>query len=148
MSFNPEVPKSVRIVLAGQPIGKGRPRVTRTGRLYTPEKTIRYEDRLALAAQEAMNGGQLFDCQLFVKVEAHLQIPVSWSHKKRLAALVGTVRPLGKPDLDNFIKSLDGLNGVVWVDDARVVEISASKFYSDAPRLEVVVSNHPIFFAV
>ena len=42
----------IRIVMAGEPIGKGRPRFSRaTGTVYTPEKTARYEERLAWAAQ-------------------------------------------------------------------------------------------------
>jgi hypothetical protein len=45
-------------------------------------------------------------------------------------------RPTGKPDLDNVIKSLfDGLNLVTWADDAQIVDMTASKWFGDEPRL-------------
>ena len=45
----------IEIILAGVPVGKGRPRfVKSTGRAFTPEKTVRFEDRLSIVAQEAM----------------------------------------------------------------------------------------------
>ena len=40
----------VEIELSGQPVGKGRPRFTKTGHAYTPEKTKEYERRLHAAA--------------------------------------------------------------------------------------------------
>ncbi len=36
---------------------------------------------------------------------------------------------------------LDGLNEVAYKDDAQVVNVSASKYYSDDPRVEVIVSR-------
>jgi hypothetical protein len=49
----------VTIRLAGEPNGKGRPRIsTRNGmvRAYTPEKTRNYSAALRMAAQVAMGG--------------------------------------------------------------------------------------------
>ena len=40
----------VEIEISGQPIGKGRPRFTKTGHAYTPTKTREYEKRLHAAA--------------------------------------------------------------------------------------------------
>ena len=39
--------------------------------------------------------------------------------------------PIGRPDLDNFVKTfLDSMNGILWHDDSQVVEIVASKFWA------------------
>lgn len=46
-----------------------------------------------------------------------------------------------RPDLDNLIKSLDGINGVVFSDDALVAEIHATKLWSDNPRSEIIVES-------
>lgn len=131
---------AIVIELPGEPRGKGRPRfVRRTGHAFTPEKTRSYESMLQGAAIEAMNGKPIIDGPLDVKVEAHFPVPASWSKKKQAAALLGVTRPTKRPDWENIAKMLDAFNGVVWRDDAQVVDGSISKFYSDRPRLVVTV---------
>ena len=49
----------------------------------------------------------------------------------------GALRPITKPDADNFAKVIDALNGIVWPDDNQVVELTVEKFYSTRPRLEM-----------
>jgi len=132
----------IRIVMAGEPIGKGRPRFSRaTGKAYTPEKTARYEERLAWIAQSAMVGKTLFDGPLTVTVTAFMSIPESKPAKWKTAALAGATRPTKKPDLDNFAKCLDALNKVVWVDDSQIVNLHVEKHWSDQPRIEITVDN-------
>ena len=65
------------------------------------------------------------------------------THKKeRALRLSGAHRPTVKPDTDNYIKStLDGLNGLLWADDNQIVDLVASKFYSDRPRVEIEVEE-------
>ena len=131
---------SVTIVLDGDPIAKGRPRFSRkSGATYTPVKTQRYEDRLAWAAQVVMRGLPLLDMALVVRIVVYKSVPDSWSIKKRAAALAGTTRPTGKPDVDNYAKCMDALNKIVWTDDSLIVELNVKKFYSDRPRLEIFV---------
>lgn len=130
----------IEITLAGAPVGKGRPRfVKATGRAFTPEKTVRYEDRLMIEAQHVMNGRPLLDGPLRVVVEAYMPIPSSRPKRWQGAARAGQIRPTSKPDWDNFGKILDALNLVVWTDDAQIVDGRVLKFYSDRPRLKVSV---------
>lgn len=125
--------------LAGAPMGKERVRVTRQGHAYTPERTVNYESRLALAAQQAMAGRPLFEGPLRVTVVAEMPIAESKPKKWKAAALAGEVRPTKKPDWDNFGKILDALNLVVWVDDSQIVDGTVSKIYSASPKLSVRV---------
>lgn len=124
------------VELAGAPLGKERLRVRRaTGTQYTPERTINYESRLALVAQEAMKGRPLLLGPIAIDLRIYMPIPVSRPKRWKAEALSGAQRPLTKPDWDNVAKILDGVNLVVWRDDAEVVEAHVYKYYSDRPRL-------------
>ena len=67
----------VEIEVSGQPQGKGRPRFTRTGKAYTPDKTREYESRIQAAAWNAMQNMKLDMTERFVSVEiiAFMEIP-------------------------------------------------------------------------
>lgn len=133
----------VVIDLPGQPRGKGRPRFGRAGgfvRVWTDKKTASYEDLLGAAGRSAMGGLQVRLCALSVAVDARMAIPPSWSKRKRLAALSGDLSHTGKPDFDNIAKIVgDGLNGIVWKDDAQIVACAFHKFYSADPGLKISV---------
>lgn len=130
----------INIVLAGAPMGKQRVRFSRaTGRAFTPERTVNYESRLALAGQEAMRGQPPMEGPLAVDMNVYMAIAESKPKKWKAAAMAGAERPTKKPDLDNFAKMLDALNLIVWIDDSQIVRLQTAKFYSDAPRLEIAV---------
>ena len=141
--------ESVRIELAGLPVGKGRPRFVRaTGHAFTPAKTRNYESDLRYAAQEAMAGRPPIAEAVSVSVLACFPIPQSWSKKKQLSALNGGIHPTNRPDCDNLLKVLDALNQIVFVDDKQIVSASIRKEYSDRPRLEMTVSPLTLPFMV
>lgn len=129
----------VRIHLAGAPRGKERVRTTKTGHVYTPERTVTYEGRLAYAAQEAMKGRPPLEGALEVDVIINVPIALSWPKKRQDAARKGVERPIKKPDWDNHAKICDALNLIVWVDDAQIVDGRVRKFYSDTPGMTIVV---------
>lgn len=129
------------IVVEGEVVPKGRARITRSGIAYTPKKTRDYENKLAFFAQQAMKDTPLFEGPLVVHVEVTIPITESWSKKKREKALAGEIRPISRPDLDNYIKILDGINGIVWKDDSQIVELTARKIYGEKPRLFVDIDS-------
>ena len=132
----------IKIVLAGEPIGKGRPRMAKTtGHVYTPPRTASYENRLAWAAQTEMKGRKLMDGPLDVSIRVYLGIPASMTKVKRALAQAGYAWPTKKPDYDNVAKILDALNKVVWLDDAQVVRCLVEKHWSDQPRLEIIITQ-------
>lgn len=132
----------LRLVIPGIPAAKGRPRITTVGghaRAFTPAKTRAYETRIADAGAAAMDGTAPFDQPLQVTITAFVAMPKSLSQVKRAAAIDGALKPVTRPDVDNYAKVLDGLNGVVWRDDAVVCDLAVRKRYAISPRLEIVV---------
>jgi Holliday junction resolvase RusA-like endonuclease len=136
--------KIIEFRIPGEPVAKGRPRsFIRGGHVghYTPEKTARYENLVRLAAQQAMAGREPEQGAVAITVRAYMTIPASWSLRKQKQAALGDITPTKRPDLDNIIKAIkDGANGVVWRDDAQVVDVRASKRYSATPYVAVIVS--------
>jgi len=130
---------TVSFTVHGKPQGKGRPRMTKAGHCYTPQNTRDYENEIKLAYQTQC--GKVFfgsGVPLFVSVIAVFDVPKSASKAKR-EALMGESYT-GKPDIDNIIKTLDGLNGVAWADDAQITQIHALKKYGEA-KLTVYISG-------
>ena len=130
----------INIYVAGQPVGKARPRVTKSGRVYTPTKTMKAEVSIQDAAREAMQGQQPLDGPVYVSAAFNMEIPASWTKTKRQQAGIGSVMPAGKPDIDNLAKTiLDALNGIVYRDDSQVVQLAISKRYSDEPGTFITI---------
>lgn len=140
--------EAIYIVIPGDPVPKGRARArivtTKSGNqfisFYTPKETEVYEETIRWMAKGAMKGNQPLDCACEVTVEVFIAPPASWSGKKTQSALNGAIKPLSKPDCDNFIKCLDALNGIVFVDDSRIWKVTGEKHYSATPRMEITVN--------
>lgn len=130
----------ITIRLDGVPIGKGRPRFG-NGRTYTDGKTRAFEQALALKASEAMRGRDVFTDALVVDVEARMPVPVSWSKAKRADALAGRIQPTSVPDCDNILKTLDALNGIVFLDDKQIVKATVWKHFHETPALFIWVER-------
>lgn len=140
---------TICVTLPGDPRGKGRHRSrivrARDNRQfihnYPDTETKKYEERLRNAALLAMSGHAMLSGALEVWVVAKFAVPASWSNKRREQALNGAIRPTGKPDYDNLAKvATDAFNGLLYADDAQVVECTISKVYSREPSLTVTVS--------
>lgn len=131
----------IEIVLLGAPRGKERPRLTKAGHVYTPEKTRNYEAALKYAAQQVMGDRPPVAGPLMLDMRVVMPISPSWPKKRQDAARAGLERPTKKPDWDNFGKVIDALNLVVWIDDGQIVQGSVSKFYGDKPGMWIKVEE-------
>lgn len=136
-----------QVCIYGEPQGKGRPRFSTVcghAKTRTPDQTVIYEN---LVKTEYRNqSGVRFpdDAMLDVRVMAYYTIPKSISKKKRQAMLNHKVRPTKKPDFDNIGKVIcDSLNGIAYRDDAQIVDAQVRKFYSDTPRVVVIITDIP-----
>ncbi len=135
--------KPVTFLVPGEPLGKGRPRMTTINghaRAFTPTKTADYESRIAIAAHEVMAERELLAGPVLMELRIMVPIAASWSKKKTAQALAGQVMPTKKPDADNVLKAIcDGINGIVFKDDVQVVNVSLSKRFSATPGVYVRV---------
>jgi Holliday junction resolvase RusA-like endonuclease len=113
------------------PVPAARPRVSRWSTYY-PKKYTRFKKEM-----EALTGElDSTPCENLVCVSLKFKIktPQSWSKKKRLER--ENTYCNNNSDIDNYIKAmLDSLNGVYFIDDRQVVEVFASKKYSNEPRI-------------
>ena len=130
-----------KIIIQGEPKGKARPRITKTGHAYTPKATHDYEKLISLAFKNKYKDIEPTCKPLKVKMIAYFGIPKSWSKKRQKQALNNEIRPIKKPDADNIGKMVDALNGLAWHDDSQIVEHTITKWYSDKPRLEIEVEE-------
>lgn len=131
--------------IPGQPYGKGRPRIGRVAgnaRMFTPAKTVSYENLVTVMALQAMAGRPLIEGPVSVILTINCQIPASWPKKKQMLALAGEVWPTTKPDIDNVEKIIyDAINAVVWKDDVQVVDVTKVKRYAAVPGVRVCVET-------
>lgn len=129
----------------GEPVAQGRPRFSRRGGFitaYDPVKSRNYKGAVRLMVQRQMQGKKIIEDGCKATIDIFRGIPVSWSKKKRTEALAGKIRPVTKPDTDNYIKIiLDSLNSIVYKDDNLILEITARKWYSDTPRVLVKIET-------
>lgn len=110
--------RSHSFYLEGRPHPKERPRVTKTGHAFTPEKTRKAEQRIR----------ELYDGP---KYSGEIAVHLVFDHEGT-AVIIEGVDVDGKSklrgDIDNYIKTvLDALNGVAWGDDNQIVKVTAVK---------------------
>lgn len=131
----------IQITVPGVPVGKGRPRFTRSGHTYTPDKTKDYEALVQSCWRT--QSGQCFagGVPLLASIMAYFPVPKSVS-KKKSEAMNGTFH-VHRPDSDNIAKSvLDALNGPAYPDDSAVQIHRCYKIYTNAaPRVEVTIEE-------
>ena len=108
--------------IPGEPVPKGRARVTRSGFAYTPKRTKEWEVAVFAAAKQAR----------IPKLSGDVAVVVEFYRKSRRRA-----------DLDNLMKGvMDALNRVAWDDDSQVVKLMATKLVvEENPHTVVVVSE-------
>ena len=129
------------LVVPGIPRGKERPRFRRGQRRpFTPKQTRENEADIGWVARQAMRVLPPLAGAFRVDIKAVMPVPASWSAKRRESALSGLILPTNKPDIDNILKGvLDGLNKIIWTDDAQVTDARVQKCYGSVPRLEIFV---------
>lgn len=141
--------KMITIYIEGDPVGKGRPRVTKTGVTFTPAKTRHYEEWVKACYYEALTKEGMTKDEAFIgkgipirmEILAFFPIPKSYSKKKKESILTHQERPTKKPDIDNIAKIIcDSLNGLAYHDDNQIVDLEIGKEYTQKKEGYLIVS--------
>ena len=116
----------------GKPIALQRPRFSRTGRVYNPNK---YEQQQFAEKVRQYKPQTPFSGPIRIKLKYVFKRPKSHFGTGRNAAILKSGAPTfhtSKPDVDNLVKfTLDAMNGEFYIDDKQVVEIRAEKVYNN-----------------
>ena len=126
--------------IPGKAQAKQRPRMGRSGIVYTPKETLVYENYVKMCYSDYANqfGWLPYENQVRAEIEVLVAVPKSDSKTKKKAKIEGMIRPAFKPDCDNLAKSiLDSLNGLAYHDDKQVVELSIKKYYAENAEVRV-----------
>ncbi len=138
---------TVTLIVPGRAVGKGRPRSTKSGRMYTPAGTVKAEGDVRAAwyaaGQPRIDGRP--PLQVLI-ISAHRRPENHWRVNGSLSAAgERSQMPVRRPDIDNQIKLvLDSLNGAAYEDDVQVVSIKAVKRWAapmEAEHVRVEVSE-------
>ena len=101
-----EARKEVRIVVDGEPVAQGRPKFsTRNGvfRAYDPPDSRDYKEYVKMLAMQWWGRKPPMEGALSLSVKVYRSVPTSWSEKRKQMAYAGLIRPVTKPDTDNYI---------------------------------------------
>lgn len=136
----------MKFVVAGEPRGKGRPRVVRRqgfSRTFTPDETIAYENLIKVEYGIQTNHYKFSNASFIeMRIDGYYPIPKSVSKKRHAMMLSGELLPAKKPDIDNIVKCIaDSLNNIAYKDDTQIVVLKCYKHYSDDPRVEVTLKE-------
>ena len=126
--------------IPGKAQAKQRPRMGRSGVVYTPKETLIYENYVKMCYSDYANqfGWLPYENQVRAEIEVLVAVPKSDSKTKKKAKIEGMIRPAVKPDCDNLAKSiLDSLNGLAYQDDKQVVELFVKKYYAENAEVRV-----------
>lgn len=130
-------PRAVNMANRRKYYRPGKPKII----LHDPTNVKRYKQLLGYYIRQHYDAEPLTG-PLRVTLRFYRDIQRSDSQKKKDAKDAGTIRPIRKPDTDNYVKStLDALNGVLWADDNEIIEFSAGKWYSKHPHIEIEVEQ-------
>ena len=116
----------IKIVIPSEPIPAARPRFG--GHVYQPKRNREYRAVVQQAARSAMGNRPPLQGEVTAVIKLYRRYQP-------------TTRNYG--DVDNHLKALfDGMNQIVFADDAQVVRIVAEKFMDrENPRAEIELEN-------
>lgn len=131
----------ILLTVPGEPMGKARARIMKTGGAFTPQKTVNYETLIRELFILKHPDFEPFAGPLRLELVAFMKIPKK--SKTKMAAMErGDIRPTKKPDMSNILKIVeDALETVAYLNDKQIVSLLLDKKYSSRPRIELAIEE-------
>jgi Holliday junction resolvase RusA-like endonuclease len=121
----------------------GAVRMTTRGKFVkaNAQRYLTYKELIYRSILKQLNGVyEPIDAAISIHINFYMPIPGYWPKYKKEAAPGEFCTT--KPDIDNLVKGLfDSLNGLLWVDDNRIVSVEAVKKYANNPGIEFTFST-------
>lgn len=132
--------QTINITYYGEPKAQPRARVaSNLSHFYDPGKSFKHTINEAIRC-ELGNNFIPINKEIYFTARYYKPIPKSIGKKNAVLMELGIIRPLNKPDLDNYEKLLyDALLNLLYRDDSVVVHGHHDKFYSCKPRVEIEI---------
>jgi len=136
---------TIRITVPGEPRPWSAAKIVRRGKFaqgVSPDAMKDAQADVRFQAMRAMEGCELLQGTVALNVKVYRSKGMPKSKIGAAEAEAGIRRPVTRPDLDNMLKLVgDSLNGIVYRDDAQVVQMVGAKMWSSTPRIEITVKE-------
>ena len=133
----------ITIYIPGKPVPWARTRGAGNKR-FKCKKVRDWQTFAAWCAKGTMKLRTIRAGPINLAVTAKFIPPPSWPAWKREMALKGKINHTSTPDSDTLLKILcDAFNGIVWIDDAQICQVSFAKMYGDTARVMATVETLP-----
>jgi len=134
--------KEITIEIMGEPKAwqRERARTDKNGKflsMYDPNTSTKkiFRDYILDAMKDA-GVSMIRDTAIYFKMDSYKKAPKTVKDYEMPLYEEGLLRPLTKPDVDNYAKLfMDAANNVLWDDDKLVVNEGCDKYYSATPRV-------------
>jgi Holliday junction resolvase RusA-like endonuclease len=122
----------VRFVLPGEPKSLLRPRISKKGKLYDTQKSLKH--KLAILIKNQLCGAMF--------LEGPLRLEVIFCFAKSRRRTDSDYYHIYRPDLSNLIKLIEDVcTRLLYHDDCQIAQIQAIKVYSSPARTEFTVTQ-------
>lgn len=134
--------KEIKFTIDGPVQAQQRPRFARKGRhvhTYDAKESRTYKAHVQKCAAPYAPE-QLIDSAIELHIDIYHKLQKTGSKQLKADKLAHRIRPTVKPDLDNLAKGIkDALTGMMWKDDALIVDLVVRKFYAVEPYAVVTI---------
>ena len=125
------------LIIGTNPKASKRPRKGKYS-FYVPDANANKKEIRKLIKDQIPSDFVRGDSEIYIDIKCYIKTLNAFSNTDKELAEDEYIRPITKPDVDNYMKTyLDAFNGLLWLDDGQVVDARLRKYYSECPRTEI-----------